>query len=106
MRLLIRTQMILEGVKHRIDTIHCPILALILKRRFALPQFEHDVERFKGHLTVFTGRTIDIEQFPITGESTGPNTQHDASLGHVVEEGNAVRQLCWMMIWQQMCAWT
>src|ERR1700683_794779 len=105
MRLLVRLEVELERIEHRVDAVHGPVLAAILEGCLRLPQLQDYVERLSCHLAILAAGPIDIEQSPVTRQSARPNAEHEASLCDVIEIGDPARKFRRMMIRQQMCAW-
>ena len=96
----------LEAVEHGVNPVERPELTLIFKRLFALPQPEHDIERFQRHAPIFSGRTVHIEQLPVARQAARSDPQHETALGHMIQKSHPVGQLNRMMIRQKMSTGT
>ncbi len=81
-----------------------PELALVVERLGGTPQLQDDLQRLAGHVAVDARHAVDVEHCPVARQARGGDAEIEPPARHVVEHGDAVRELGGMMIGQQEAA--
>ena len=104
-RLLVGFDVAFQRVQHGIDAVDCPVFPFVFKRLLALPKLQNDVQRFPGHVPVLASHAIDVEELPVARQTARSHSEHESSLGHMVQVGHSVRQLGWIVVGKKVRAW-
>src|SRR5262245_29262306 len=100
MRFLIWLKVVFERAHHRMGHVDLPKFALIFEAALCLPDLEHDIEGFTGHITVLALHSVYAEQLPVTRQAARSDAEHVAPLCQMVHEGYSAGEFCRMMIRQ------
>ena len=74
------------------------MLAVILEFAFVLPHLEHNIQNFLGALPdAYTVTSVEPVKFQIGGNRTGTNTPVESASTQMVQHGQAVGQVHWIM---------
>src|SRR5215813_12869445 len=86
---------------HQLRILHGPVPTCVSEWLIGRPELQDDVERLAHHEAVDAVSAIDVKHFPITRQTGRRNAKVEPPAGDVVENGDAVSYLRWMMEWQQ-----
>ncbi|MBA7712262.1 hypothetical protein ES703_121234 [subsurface metagenome] len=104
MRRLLRLDVRLEEIEHRLGLVDRPELALVGPGRVLGPHFQDDLQRLARHVAVLAGHAVDIEHRPVAGKPAGGDAKIQAAVGEMVEHSDAVGELRRVVIGQQESA--